>query len=325
VPGSPEDPVRAPLLTGAVPQANAVFQQPWWLDAVAPGRWNEVAVEHEGSVVARLPYVVRGRRRLCVLTQSSLMQTLGPWVERSDASPARALAREHELLTELEAKLPPAQGFQQQFSPLMLNALPFFWAGYRLEVRYTYRLEDLRSVDDLWEGLRNNIRREVRKARKRVEIVEDLGVDVFHDVFSKTYERQGIPIPHTLSELERLHAACTQRGAGAMLFARDDSGEVHAVVWVVWDANAAYYLLGGAEPRLRTSGASSLLLWEGIKRAREHTDVFDFHGSMVQAVERFTRGFGCRQTPYLSVSRMGTPLRVAIAGRSALRQLAARR
>jgi lipid II:glycine glycyltransferase (peptidoglycan interpeptide bridge formation enzyme) len=284
-----------------------------------------VTCEHEGGLVARLPYVVRGRSRLRILTQSSLTQTLGPWVERSDASPARALAHEHDLLAQLEASLPPAQGFSQQFSPSMLNALPFHWAGYRLEVRYTYRLQGLRSVDDLWEGMRNNIRREVRKARKRVEIVEGLGVDCFHDVFSKTYERQGIPTPHTLTELERLHAACTRRGAGAMLFARDESGEVHAVTWVVWDRNAAYYLLGGAEPRLRTSGASSLLLWEAIKRAREFTDVFDFHGSMVQAVERFVRGFGGHQTPYLSVSRMSPAVRVALAGRSAVRQLAARR
>jgi GNAT acetyltransferase-like protein len=283
-----------------------------------------VTCEHQGRTVARLPYVVRGRPRLRMLTQSSLTQTLGPWVERSGARPTRALAREHELLAELEAALPPAQAFSQQFSPVMLNALPFHWAGYKLEVRYTYRLEDLRSTDELWNGLRNNIRREIRKARKRVEVVEGLGVHRFYEVLSKTYERQGIPTPHTLDELERLHAACTRRNAGAMLFARDDADHVHAVAWVVWDRNAAYYLLAGAEPELRTSGASSLLMWDVIARAREVTDVFDFHGSMVQPVERFVRGFGGRQVPYLSVTRIGPAVRVALAARSGLRQLTAR-
>jgi hypothetical protein len=284
-----------------------------------------VTCENDGHVVARLPYVVRGRSRLRMLTQSSLTQTLGPWVERSDAKPARALAHEHELLGELEAKLPPAQGFLQQFSPVMPNALPFYWAGYRLETRYTYRLEGLRSMDAVWAGLRNNLRREIRKARKRVSVVEGLGIDRFHYVLSKTYERQGLPTPHTLTELERLHGACTRHKAGAMLFAADDDGHVHAVAWVVWDRNAAYYLLAGAEPELRTSGASSLLMWECITRAREVTDVFDFHGSMVKPVERFVRSFGGHQTPYLSVARMSAPLRMAIAGRSAVRQLAARR
>jgi hypothetical protein len=259
-----------------------------------------------------------------MLTQSSLTQTLGPWVETSPAKPARALAREHELLAELESKLPPAQGFSQQFSPSMLNALAFHWAGYRLEARYTYRLHGLRSSGDLWAALRDNVRREIRKARKRVEIVDDLGVDRFHDVLSKTYERQAIATPHSLAELARLEAACTARGAGTMLFARDDEGQVHAAVWVVWDRNGAYYLLAGAAPSLRTSGASSLLAWEAIVRAGQHADVFDFHGSMLQPVERFFRAFGAQQTPYLSVTKMSSALRLALTARSGLRDLNAR-
>jgi hypothetical protein len=283
-----------------------------------------VTCEQDGATVARLPYIVRGRPRLRILTQSGLTQTLGPWIEVSAAKPARALAHEHELLAELESKLPPAQGFSQQFSPSMLNALPFHWAGYRLEARYTYRLHGLRASSDLWAGLRDNIRREVRKARKRVEIVDDLGIDRFFDVLSKTYERQGIPTPHSLAELARLEEACAARGAGALLFARDDAGQVHAAVWVVWDRNGAYYLLAGAEPNLRTSGASSLLAWEAILRAGERTDVFDFHGSMLQPVERFFRAFGAHQTPYLSVTRMSPALRLALVARSGLRDLTGR-
>ena len=314
-------PAASPLAAGETRCANSIFQQPWWLDAVAPGHWGEVSCERDGATVARLPFVVRGRPRLRMLTQSSLTQTLGPWVEVSPAKPARALAREHELLAELESKLPPARAFSQQFSPSMLNALPFHWAGYRIEARYTYRLHGLRSTDDLWAGLRDSARREIRKARKRVEVVDDLGVDRFYDVLSKTYERQAIPTPHSLAELARLEEACAARGAGAMLFARDEAGRVHATVWVVWDRHAAYYLLAGAEPDLRTSGASSLLAWEAIERAGAHTDVFDFHGSMLQPVERFFRAFGAQQTPYLSVSRMSPALRLALAARSGLRDL----
>ena len=74
-------------VTFARPSARTrVFQQPWWLDAVAPGRWDEVTCEEGGRVVARLPFVVRGRPRFRMLAQSSLTQTLGPWVESSDAS-----------------------------------------------------------------------------------------------------------------------------------------------------------------------------------------------------------------------------------------------
>ena len=301
--------------------ANAIFQQPWWLDAVAPGRWDEATVERDGRVVARLPYVVRGRRRLRVLTMPPLTQTLGPWVERSDAKPARALSEEHQLLAALESALPTAHSFVQHFSPTMLNALPFHWAGYRLELQYTYRLEGLGSEEALWDGLRGSLRREIRKARRRVEVRDDLPLDRFHAIWAMTFARQGLPAPVSLAALERLDAACAARGARAMLFGRDDVGRVHAVSYVVWDEHAAFYLIGGGDPELRTSGASSLLMWESIMRAREITDVFDFEGSMLRPVERFFRGFGSRQTPYLRVSRARAHTRAALALRAALLQL----
>jgi Acetyltransferase (GNAT) domain len=305
-------------------RANAIFQQPWWLDAVAPGRWGEATIERDGRVIARLPYVVRGTRRMRMLTMPPLTQTLGPWVEPSSASAPRALGEEIELLAALEAALPPADAFVQQFAPAMLNALPFHWAGYRLELQYTYRLEGIHSEDALWQGMRGNIRREIRKARKRVEVRDGLPLDRFHDVWAKTFARQRLRCPASLSQLERLDAACAARGARALLSAHDDADRVHAVAYVVWDANAAFYLLGGADPALRTSGASSLLLWEAITRARAVTDVFDFEGSMLPSVERYFRAFGARQTPYLRVSRASRRGRAAIAARAGWRRLARR-
>jgi hypothetical protein len=304
--------------------ANAIFQQPWWLDAVAPGRWGEATIERDGRSVARLPYVVRGRGRFRMLTMPPLTQTLGPWVEPSTARAARALSDEMELLAALEAGLPRAEAFVQHFSPTMLNALPFYWAGYRLELRYTYRLEGLRDPEALWDGLRGNVRREIRKARRQVEIRDDLGLDRFYPIWSKTFARQGLEPSVSSAQLERLDAACRDRDARAMLFAADAANRVHAVIYVVWDRHAAFHLLGGADPELRTSGASSLLMWEAIMRASAITDVFDFEGSMLKPVERFFRAFGSRQTPYLRVSRVGRRTRAALAVRHGWRRVAAR-
>jgi hypothetical protein len=316
----PED-AEAPARAADGPARGTLFQQPWWLDAVAPGRWGDATVERDGRVVARLPYVMRGSRRMRMLTMPPLTQTLGPWIERSDAKPARALGRELELLGALEGALPPADAFVQQFSPVRLNALPFYWAGYRLELQYTYRLEGLRSEAALWDGLRDNIRREIRKARGRVEVRDDLGLDRFYSIWAKTFARQGLKPPASLAQLERLDAACGARGARAMLSAHDAGDRVHAVAYVVWDAHAAFYLLGGGDPTLRTSGAGSLLLWESIIRARAVTDVFDFEGSMLEPVERHFRAFGGRQTPYLRVSRRNRRARAALALRAGWRRL----
>lgn len=297
-----------------------LFHRDWWLDAVAPGRWDAVEVERGGVVAGRLPFVVRGPRRMRMLIQPALTQFLGPWTARTPgAKPSTALGEEMELQAELEAALPPAAAFRQKFSPDVTGVLPFLWAGYRAEVRYTYRLEDLSSEDGLWSGLAGNIRREIRKARNRVTVREDLGLDRLQTVWAKTFLRQGLPPPdHAL--LERVEAACAPRESRAMFFAVDDADRVHAVAYVVWDGEVTYYLLGGGDPELRTSGAASLLMWEAIMRARKVGRVFDFEGSMLRPVERFFRAFGSRQTPFLQVSRANRAASAALAARGLARR-----
>jgi hypothetical protein len=301
-----------------------IFHQPWWLDAVAPRRWDAVAVERGGRTVAVLPFVVRGPRWFRVLSQPPLTPFLGPWIAQEEgAKYDTSLGDQMELQSRLEAKLPAAAAFHQNFSSRIINCLPFIWAGYRAEVRYTYLLDDLSSEQALWDGLAGNIRREVRKARRRLEVREAADADRFYGVWAKTFERQGVAAPDR-ARFERLDAACAKRGTRAMLFACDEADRVHAVAYVVWDRRSAYYLMGGGDPQLRTSGASSLLVWEAISRARAASQVFDFEGSMLRPVERFFRAFGGRQTPYLHVSRATRAGGAALAARACAKRWARR-
>ena len=238
-----------------------------------------------------------------MVTQPRATPFLGPWVARSPgAKYAKALSDQMELLAELESRLPAAAVFRQSFSPTMINALPFVWAGYRTEVGYTNRLEDLSSEQALWDGLSGNIRREIRKAQRRVVVRDDLGLDDFYGVWHDTLVRQGRRAP-SRDRLDRIDAVCGIRNARVTLFACDGANRIHAAAYIVWDSQSAYYLFGGSRPELRTSGAASLVLWEAILRARQVTRMFDFEGSMLAPVDRFFRAFGGRQVPYLHVSR----------------------
>jgi lipid II:glycine glycyltransferase (peptidoglycan interpeptide bridge formation enzyme) len=75
------------------------------------------------------------------------------------------------------------------------------------------------------------------------------------------------------------------------------------VVYIVWDKDTCYYLLGGYDPERSHSGASALAMWEAIKYAKNELKLskFDFEGSMVPAIEMFFRKFGGEITPYYSV------------------------
>src|SRR5690606_7169058 len=156
----------------------------------------------------------------------------------------------------------------------------------------TYVLEDLTDLDGVWMSFRGNIRTEIRKAEKQLTVNTDGDLDRFLDVNDLTFQRQGKSPPYDRETVSRLDAECESRNARKIYFAEDPDGRVHAAVYIVWDERSAFYLMGGSDPELRSSGAMSLALWHAIKHAATVTERFDFEGSMREAIEYYVRGFG---------------------------------
>ena len=50
--------------------------------------------------------------------------------------------------------------------------------------------------------------------------------------------------------------------------------------------------MSGADTDYRNSGAGSLLIWEGIKKAAKLSKIFDFDGSNISDIELNFRTFG---------------------------------
>lgn len=283
-----------------------VFYQPWWLEALAPGRWDYAIVWRGEEIAAALPYVKgRGIGGTTVLEMPKLTQSLGPWLRPTEAKYARMLSEQKKLMTELIEALPPHDFFVQKFHPDITNWLPFHWQGFSQTTRYTYQVAPLSDLDAVWKGFVESIRREIRKAENRIgiRVVDDLGVDAFLDINEKTFERQNDSLHYSREEVQRMDAACAERDARKILFAVDPDERIHAAVYLVHSPSCAYYIMGGGDAELRTSGAHSLLIWKAIEYAATVSETFDFNGSMIDPIERFFRSFGARQTPIFQVSR----------------------
>ena len=305
---------NAAVETEASLGTNSLFEQPWWLDAVAPGAWGAVEVSRDGRVVARLPYVTEKRLGLRGLNMPPLTQTLGPWLASSQAKQTGQLARQKELMTALIAGLPPHDFFHQRFHYSISNWLPFYWSGFEETIRYTYVIEHLDDLDLVWAEFRSNTRREIRKAQKRVAVRTDLDVERFLDINTLSFKRQGLELPYSRELVRRLDAACVERQARRMFFAEDGQGRLHAALYIVWNEDSAYYLISGIESDLRNSGAMSLLVWEALQFAATDTEKFDFEGSVVEPVERFFRGFGGTLRPYFRITRFSRRMGLFMAG-----------
>ncbi|QVM92793.1 GNAT family N-acetyltransferase [Pseudomonas entomophila] len=284
-----------------------LFSQSWWLDAVAGDAWDVVFCEKKGVVLGSMPFVLKKKGLFTLFAMPSLTQHLGPWVRPIEGKMSKRLSYEKDVLTDLVETILSRRFdyFDSNWSYAKTNWLPFYWAGFKQTTRYTYVLEDLSCTDVLWEQLQENVRREVRKAEGRfnLRVRDDLGVDEFLKLNNLVFQRQGMQLPYTEDLVRRIDAACAERGCRTILIAEDAEGRRHAGVYVVWDEHSAYYLMGGGDPELRNSGATSLCMWEAIKRASAVTKAFDFEGSMIEPVERFFRGFGATQVPYFSVTK----------------------
>jgi Acetyltransferase (GNAT) domain len=305
----------------SISEVNSVFEQPWWLDSVAPGAWSEAVVRREDEVVARLPYARRRKLGLTMIVQPTFTQTLGPWLGPLEGKYARRLETEKKLLAQLIEQLPPFDFFRMSFAPALTNWLPFYWAGFTATVYYTYRIEDLSDLDRVQGDFQDHVRRGIRKAQRAVEVDHEFPLDGLLRLDAQTYARKGLKLPHSYDVLRRLDAACAARGSRRILGAVDAQGRTHAGLYVAWDERTLYALVSALDPELRVSGANTLLYWEAIRLAGEVSRAFDFEGSMVEPVEHYFRAFGARQTHYFCVSKVGPRARPALATRSARQAL----
>ena len=300
---------------------NSIFEETWWLDAVATNQWNAVEIKRDGAVVARLPYVIKKQMGLTIFTMPRLTPSLGPWLRESTANYSKQLAQQKDLYTALIAQLPTHDFFCLNFHHSMTNWQPFYWQGFSQTTCYSYVIENLQDLDLVWNGFQPNIRQEIRKASKQVVVRTDLDLDRFLDINSLTFDRQGKKLPYSRELVQRLDHACVEHKSRQIFFAEDAQGQIHAAIYLIWDRHSAYYLMGGGDPQLRTSGATSLLMWEAIKFAATVTQKFDFEGSMIEPIERFVRSFGGRQIPYFKVRKNSHRMQVLLSAREIVRSI----
>ena len=285
-----------------------VFSKDWWLDTVCgEDNWDVVLSEINGDIVASMPYYLTKRFKLNNILMPRLTQNMGPWIcYPSGQKYSSKLSYEKQVLTELIEQLPPFGSFGQNFHYSIANWLPFYWKGFQQTTRYTYVIEDLSDLDTVYKNFKKQLRKEIKKIENEIEICLEDDIEKFYYINSLTYKRQNKETPFSLEYLKKIDQACLQKNCRSIIFAKDEKSRVHTVLYLIWDDNSAYDLLGGTDPAYKTSNAKSLITWEAIKFASKVTKKFDFEGSMMQNVEQFIRGFGAVQKPYFYVYKVNS-------------------
>ncbi len=283
-----------------------VFMQPWWLDVVCEGdNWDVcLAFDKTGHITGALPFFRTRFRGFRVIRMPLLTPFLGPWLSYPPKleKNSRRYAFEHRVLNDLIHQLPRVAYFTQNFHYDFSNWLPFYWKGYRQTTYYSYYIEGLKDLKIVFSRFQENVKRNIKKAEKQVDISIEEDVNLFYKMNEMTFARKGLKMPYSIDFFRKIDEALKHRKKRKIFFAIDkNNGIPHAAIYLIYDSNAAYFLAGGLDPKFKTSGAMTLLFWEAIKDAADRVNRFDFEGSIIPGVENFFRSFGSVQQPYFQI------------------------
>lgn len=278
----------------------SIFSKSWYLEAVQTSFEIYACIDKNKEFLGGMiiPELKEG-----YITMPILTQTLGILLKNfNNIKYANRISKEKDIIESLVNAIPNFKNYSINFNYNFTNWLPFMWRGYSQYCKYTYVIENLSNLDYIKSGLRNNIKYDINKAIKNdIKIYEDLPIEALYKISEKTFNRQGLAIPYSLELLQCLDKILKEKEARKSFFAVDKHNNIHAANYIIYDKNSAYYLIGGGDAELRTSGATSLALWEAIKFSSKVSKKFDFEGSCIRSIEEFFRGFGGTQKMYFNI------------------------
>jgi len=287
-----------------------VFMQPWWLKAASyPFDWEAIVIENGNNIIAALPFTIRKKMGFNLIRNPHLTPFLNLCIDfPKDLSKQNRLTFQKEVINKILSNLPSYHDLQIRLHPDLQYPLPFSWKGFKIDVRFTNQLTLSHRLDDIHQHFKPSLKRNLKKAEKIVTINESNNAEEFYKLFSMTFSRQKKPTPYKLKTFLKINDACHQQKSRKILIAKDKNNNIHAGIYLVWDKEFVYYLMGGSNPLFRNSQAISLLIWNAIQFAHKEKKSFDFEGSMIEPIERFFRSFGSSPKTYFQIKKSNSLL-----------------
>lgn len=299
----------------------SIFQEDWWLQAVAGRDLDRVSVAENGRDVAHLYFVPRRVLGCRLLRMPPYTRTLGPVFEnRGGADMPRTHRRE--ICSRLVTALPPHDYFEQVLEPADESGLVFALNGFAVGASFTVRIPAGLAADDLWQRMDSRRRRRIRDRQKDL-VVERHG-DVARFVALARREYSEAINYHRYDILAAAFEAAHGRGQAAVLSARRDDGSDASSAVLLWDAQTMYFWLA-ARDHDAGRGAKTLVLWEALNLAQSLGVAFDFDGFFSLSGANFILSFGFPTQIRPVVTRARPMARALLAGRALAAGLAWRR
>lgn len=288
-----------------------LFLQAWWMDAVCENDWNVILAQDKDKIEGVLVYSLVQRAGFKLIINPQLTQNSGLWLNYPQKMSAmQKLDFEkrvcNTLIDELE-KMDLAY-YDQCLHHSFSNWLPFYWRNFTQTTRYTYQIKDISDTEQCFKNFSYSKRKQIKKAEKALSIDFNLSPQNFYAHLKQNLAKKKQNVFYSEHKFLNLYSKASERSQTFIVSAKDSEGKIHAALFIVWDKMSAYNLISSIDPECKSSGASTLVVWEAIKKLSEKTQVFDFEGSMDENIENSFKQFGTEQVSYFRITKSNTPI-----------------
>lgn len=301
---------------GLMPKSREIYQQIckenyipwyasfWWLNATCkPENWEAILQQDDkDNYIGALPVFHKKKFGLSLISQAPFTAYSHFWMK--PATSKKAVLQNNRTLRitqELVKKIPPSRICDLMFDESLQNVLPFYWAGFQTNVRYTYQFPDLSHLPEIHRAMESSARTHIRKAQGFYEVTQNTDASTLLNLVKQSMARKHIAFRLMPAELEDLQTAIEKNASLKIYSAVDQQQQTQAAIAIVQDQKRASFWLSGSSETGRKTSAIYLLLWTAIKEAAKSNLLFDFEGSMAPSVETLFRSFGASRTPYYRV------------------------
>lgn len=285
-----------------------IYSKSWWMDAVCQSyNWDVWLYESGGNILAAMPYYMEKRGIYRYITKVPLTQNNGIIFKIDERIKLETLSKFQEHVIDAANKFIESleiDVYEQQYHYSFDNWLPFFWNRYTAITRYTYVINKTFDIEEMWKNISSSYRNLIRKGYKIAEVFEGDNADEFWFLHKKIFEKQGLECPFSYNLWIKLYNSCILQNCGKILYAKDKEKNILSILFLVWDEQSVYHLLGGSIPEYQNLQTYNMLTWEGIKIAAQMGLKYDFEGSMIKRISKSMRQFGGKPMPYFRIRKV---------------------
>ncbi len=282
--------------TGDVP----LFFQPFWLNQLLEN-WDVLYAEHEEHFVFFI-YQIEKKFHFKFLRSPHL----SPYSGFLFSSAFLHHTTQQFLIQQVLKAMPNFDELNLDLHPSIPLDIDFGNIEPRLKLTNILDLENLETVE---KNYKPALKRQIKKAKKTIQIQTLNDIDLFYQLHEKTFLKQNSAPKIPLQIFQKAWDVCLKNQCGQLFFAMDKSRNIHAALFLVYDNETAYYLAGGTDAAYYGSGAMSLLMHHAIVFSAENKKrFFDFEGSMIPAVNRFFKNFSPEEIKYITLFKENSAL-----------------